>query len=116
MTPVSRAAALVRDREHYDAFVTDEIRDEVREPRHWDPSHFKILRDILDQGSDPRPTLDRLDRAVERCEEDKPETISPFLIPQRSIVDLADGLVDEADLGPHPPSVSASRCRTVVQS
>lgn len=116
MTPVSRAAALVRDREHNDAFVTDEIRDEVREPRHWDLSHFKILRDILDQGSDSRPTLDRLNRAIERCEEGKPQTISPFLVPQHSIVDLADRFVDEADLDPHAPSAFASRCRTVVQS
>lgn len=51
MTPVTRAAAFVRDREHNDAFVTDEIRDEVRETAHWDPSHFEILREILDRGT-----------------------------------------------------------------
>lgn len=56
-TPVSRAAAFVGGCEHNDALVADEIRDEIREPGHRDPSEYEILRDILDQCSGSRPTL-----------------------------------------------------------
>jgi hypothetical protein len=38
-----------------------------------------------------------------------------LLVPKRSVVNLADCFVDEADLDGHPSSVSATRWRTVVQ-
>jgi hypothetical protein len=106
----------VRDCEHDDDVVCDEVGDEVGELGHWYLSGLEIGRNVLDQGADSRPTLDRLDSAINCSEKGEPEALSPFLVPQRGVVEFGDRFVDEADLDSHPPSVSASRCRTTFQS
>jgi len=116
IAPVPRAAALVRDCEHDDHIVRDEVGDEVGELGHWHPSGLEIVRNVIDQGADARPTLDRLDSAIDCREKGEPEALSPFLVPPRGVVKFGDRFVDEADLDGHSPSVSARRCRTTFQS
>ena len=116
IAPVPRAAALVGDCKHDDDVVGDEVGDELGESRHWHPSGLEIVWNVLEQGADARPTLQRLDSAINGRQEGEPESVSPFLVPQRGVVEFGDRFVDEADLDGHPPSVSASRCRTTFQS
>ncbi len=106
----------MRDCEHDDDVVCDEVGDEVGESGHWYPSGLEIVRNVLDRGADSRPTLDGPDSAIDCCEKGESEAFSPFLVPQRGVVEFGDCFGDEADLDGHPPSVSASRCRTAFQS
>ncbi len=101
--------------QHDDVRVTNEVGDEVREAVHRYPSDFEILCDVVDQASGSRSTPDQLQGAFERSQERESEAVSLLLVPQRSVVNLADCFVDEADLDGHPSSVSATRWRTVVQ-
>lgn len=104
------------DCEHDDDVVGDEVGNEVGESGHWYPSGLEIVRNVLDRGAGSRPTLERLDSAIDCREKGEPEALSPFLVPTRGVVEFGGRFVDEADLDGHPPSVSASRCRTTFQS
>lgn len=116
IAPVPRAAAFVRDCEHDNDVVGDEVGDEVGELRHWYPSSLEIGRNVLDQSADSRPPLDQLDSAIDGRKKGEPEARSSFLVPPRGVVEFSDRFVDEADFDGHPPSESASRCRTTFQS
>ena len=110
------ASALVRDSEHNNSFVEDEVRNEIWESANRQPTYLQVLRDTLYQRSGSWVKRNRFDRTIERSHDGKPETLSPIFVPQHCVIEFLDGFFDEADFYSHLSRASATRCRTIFQS